>query len=307
VDHLGLLVNPNAKRIGRDEIRRLRERLGPGDSYVETRSADEVVEVLAELRARGVGTLAVGGGDGTLQAVATSLLRAGDHPQPRLLPLRGGTMNMVAADLGLAGRPWQILERYLRRRRERAIAAVPMPVLTLSSGLWERPRHGFFYGGGVLSRFLERYYRRPASFLNALDTAVTPIIAAPLPLSFSREFWRGQENELCIDGETRTSPTVFAAGTIRKLVLWFTPFAARDLAPGCFRVLASHRPPWYLAVHAWSLSRGRRIAEGDFNGEARELLVRSRAPFVLDGELVTVGSPYELRIVRGPALSFLFV
>ena len=83
---------------------------------------EAVVETLRAFHAEGVELIAVAGGDGTLQAALTGLLRDLALPAetlPKLLVIGGGTTNMSAADLGTRCQPPVALTRlaaWLERR-----------------------------------------------------------------------------------------------------------------------------------------------------------------------------------------------
>ncbi|RPJ69302.1 MAG: hypothetical protein EHM15_13075, partial [Desulfobacteraceae bacterium] len=103
---LGLISNPLSganKRRGLAELHRLLA-CHPGMPHVEVRTAADVSSALRELARAEVDLVAVNSGDGTVQAVLTSLFVERPFPSlPLLALLAGGTTNMTALDLGLRG------------------------------------------------------------------------------------------------------------------------------------------------------------------------------------------------------------
>src|SRR5947209_8521699 len=80
--------------------------LGAGGTVLAPRTLGEVDAMAVTLRRSPPQVIAVHGGDGTLHHTLTALGRAwGEDPLPPLVLLAGGTMNVVAASLGMVERP----------------------------------------------------------------------------------------------------------------------------------------------------------------------------------------------------------
>ena len=92
--------------------------------------------------------VALSGGDGSLHCLLSALLaHAPPERWPAVALLRTGTMNTLASNLGLRGRPTDLAA---------AVAtAEPVPVPFLQVGA----HAGFLFGVGVHVAFLEEYYR----------------------------------------------------------------------------------------------------------------------------------------------------
>ena len=109
---LGIVSNPASRRNRRrpgviTRIERIAAELGGQALARTTPSLDAVDEVAREFMERDVDILALNGGDGTNHATLTRFVRVwGDRPLPRVLLMRGGTMNTAARGMGLRrGRP----------------------------------------------------------------------------------------------------------------------------------------------------------------------------------------------------------
>ena len=162
---MALVVNRQAKRVrkGIADPRQLRALVElHGQSY-EPRSLRELAEVAREIRNRDPGLVGICGGDGTYQKTITALIEAyGDHPMPVLLPLAGGTFNVLTTNLGLRLPAAKMLAKamtYVRgdgqapRRRARTTTIPVLEVLEERSGKRE---FGFIFGNGVVSRVIAR-------------------------------------------------------------------------------------------------------------------------------------------------------
>ena len=101
---IGLIFNPLAyinKNRAEAQLDALREVLGERARVVSTKSKDEIPFALEELT-KEIRILAISGGDGTISSVLSSYVNLfGDKDIPIIVPLKGGTINMIADDAGL--------------------------------------------------------------------------------------------------------------------------------------------------------------------------------------------------------------
>lgn len=113
---IGVLNNLRAGRSGR-RVSKLLEVLQrhPEVAHIETDSSRSLPEALTDLAHEPIDLLILNGGDGTLQHALTELL-SNDTPErlPWIAPLRGGSTNMTALDLGMRRDPIAALEFLIR-------------------------------------------------------------------------------------------------------------------------------------------------------------------------------------------------
>lgn len=114
--HTVLISNPSSGH-NRRTFERRRQRLAqyPQLEQHVTRSAADAATLIRQLAATQPQVLAVNGGDGTLACLLGLLLQhwpAGRYPT--LLVLPGGTANMSAGDVGVAGSPRRAWKRFFR-------------------------------------------------------------------------------------------------------------------------------------------------------------------------------------------------
>ena len=103
--NIGVLINPlsGGNLNGLDSIRSVIHD-NPGVIRHDVRTPQEVLEALLDFARRDVDLLAVNGGDGTVQAVLTSLfLHQPFRIMPLLAVLQAGTTSMTARDVGFSG------------------------------------------------------------------------------------------------------------------------------------------------------------------------------------------------------------
>jgi len=169
---IGVVVNPHARR-NRDPRRVVGgfERILGDDGVVVTspsrRSLLRIAEVFHRSR---IDVLAISGGDGSVGFTLDAFEEIyGDEPLPRVLPLRGGTMNTIANSVGvprLSGT--SLLARLAARHRGGNRLASSRRV-----AMRVEDRLGFLFGTGLSYGFLGQH-RRPGRDREARDGANDP-------------------------------------------------------------------------------------------------------------------------------------
>lgn len=149
-------------------LARLTRLLQADGRVIVTRHPDEVRDTLATLEAEDITALVPLGGDGTLSGVLTAACqRWGAEHLPAVLPLRAGTMNMVALDVRHRREtPLDTLTRVVRAHRAgRPLDTCERALLQSSTG-----HTGFVAGLGAPTRFLMHYDAHGGGFRQALDS-----------------------------------------------------------------------------------------------------------------------------------------
>jgi len=102
---IGIILNPSAKINSRKTtavIKKLDEIFGGKALLRTTKNKLEIPGVMEEFHDEGVKLLLISGGDGTICSVLSTYLKLfGDDKLPVILPLMGGTINMIGSDAGL--------------------------------------------------------------------------------------------------------------------------------------------------------------------------------------------------------------
>ena len=189
--HIAIVVNPKARRIRGDrelvsrlvelcrrESERRRIEMQPPGRF-EVRVSEGLAALPGELAAlcdQGVDVIVPCGGDGTIGEVVTALQALSPAKWPALSILPAGTMNTVARNLSLRGRPDELLARLFAAisgpRGLGGVGCFPQDVLALRSagGPSELPRSrcGFMFSAAMGARYLHAYAKgkRPGLFVN---------------------------------------------------------------------------------------------------------------------------------------------
>jgi hypothetical protein len=304
---IGIVNNPRSRRNRRRPglARRLREQLGDDGELADATTPDELARAVERFRDAGVDVVAVNGGDGTGHFVVTALARAfGAAPLPRLLLLRGGTMNTVARGHGIGGGPESILREVLIRRRHGfPLRTAARDVLRVSADDGGEARYGFIFGTGAVVTFLEAYYGtgRPSAATAALLVA-RGISSALAGGPFAEALTRRAPLRVTTDGceWEDGSYLAVAAGSTPDAGFGFRAFHRCGEQPGFFHAVGVTGTVGQLARSLPRIRLGRpwrrRVAQDEV---ARELVIEGDAPrFTVDGDLY--GAARTVRVETGP-------
>ena len=253
-------------------------------------------QALTDFADRGVGVVAVNGGDGTVQAVLTDLLERRPFAKlPALALLRGGTTNMTAADVGLHGRPARALARLARSAEQRELdrCLVKRHALRLQNVPGFPPQRGMFFGASGIYRAIEYCHAKIHPLRARADWAAGLTL---LGLFFGRAF--GGDGSDVFSGETVTvsidngpactgERLLVLATTLDRLVLGSRPYW--NLHGGPVRFTAVGHPPKRLLRWApWIMYGGneRKLPpDGYTSRAAHQVHLELEGRFTLDGQL----------------------
>jgi hypothetical protein len=273
-----------------------------------TRSAEEIPEALAALRAAAPAVLAINGGDGTVQAVLTAM----EAERAAMLPiavLPAGSTNMTAHDLGCGGRLPERL-RDLLALRDRPRDAWPTEsrsplAVTDASGV---TRSGFFFGTGTIVRGIEYWHAQLAHGGGAGEWGAGAALAR-VALGIARRqppFADALEIGIALDdapGETEQISFLLVTG-MRRLFLGIRPFWGDGPGPLACTWVASRPVGFVRRLPALLRGQGAKLPAREGYRAARPEQVTLQLPesWVIDGEVFA--QPGQVRIRSGPARPF---
>ena len=294
VSVVGVISNPRSYR-NRRGLTALREIVArdPQAVHVALEHRDTLGETLADFARRGVGLVVVNGGDGTVQAVITALLNGHQFAQtPDLALLPAGRTNLIAHDIGLAGRPLDGLARLLSGA---LLTGADQAVLTLHPGGGAAPLHGMFFGTAAFYRatMLARAKSPPLGAAGGVVVGfslVSAVARALLRRGGEHGIYRGDSMTLAVDGGEPEDGSYFLvmATTLNRLMLGINPFWGDG--PGDVRLTTIDFPPARLVRALAPTLRGRPLpwmADAGYHSQrAGRLTIRSASPMILDGEII---------------------
>ena len=307
-----VFVNPNARANRRNPrlAARLQTIVGGDGRVLAPRSLDELGQMAGALRADRPAAIAIHGGDGTLHKTLSALISAWQEaPLPPVAILCGGTMNVVAASLGLQERPAVMLTQLVASLR----AGRPLETLrkrTVKVSDRSGARYGFIFGNGLLANFLTEYYG-PNGYgpMRAVWIVLRCIASALVRGPFARRLFRRFEGEVKVDGQPLSWPNFASIGaaTVREVGLGFKLNDRAHDDPDRFGVLAIHAGPLALLPDLPAVHAGRGISpERAFSTVASTLEVSSRPEsqmtYTIDGDLYHTSAPIHVAV--GPVIEF---
>ena len=301
---IGVITNPRSRTNQRDprKMRQLGYLLGSRGSAEATRSLDDLYRAAEEFKAAEIDILGINGGDGTIHVTLTAFLQVyGEAPFPRVAILPGGTLNTIAAGLGIRGRPQEMLYEVVDRYHQgEELRTIERNILKVGD------RYGFIFGNGLIANFLDAYYAtgRPSPTMGAkllLRTVASGIVGGKLIKQLFRRF----VGQVTVDGETWARPdfATVAAGTVPEIGLGFAPFHRYDERPDHFALLGIHTRPVGLILDLPRIRRGRPMRRDKcISSVARTATLASDEPwsYTIDGDLYR--DVRELTLAAGPRL-----
>jgi diacylglycerol kinase family enzyme len=309
---IGIITNPfsklNKKRPARGRL--LGYIVGQFGNLEITNSLDDIGRVAALFKEQDIDILAINGGDGTISRTLTAFIRTyAETPLPKVLILRGGTINMLADNLGIRGTPEEILVRML----ECQSGLRPMDVsayATLSVG----GQYGFLFGNGFIARFLVEFYKNKSGVLGSLFLVFKIYLSWIFSRSKYREMVHEEKYRLSFDGQPASAETTslaIMASSVQRMPLGFKLFPAATSNLSKFQMfsleMSAAALPWRLPLACLRNRPGRFM--GKTTRLASTMMIANtsgRQPYTLDGELFEAPTG-RLAIEVGPVVQFVVV
>ena len=294
---LGIISNPwsgRNRRLGLSAIRRGLQNY-PDVPHRTVRTVEDVHTALEDFARRDLNLIVVNSGDGTVQAVLTSLFgRRLFRSLPLLALLGGGTTNMTHKDLGLTGSREQAMERLMAwaHHGEGHALIRRRTVLKVTHPPHSEPIYGMFLGAACIFKGIEFFHSR----LHQLGLSGHPahlLIMARFLMALAR-----REDSLVSPVSVDIRMDQFTFGkrdcllllvtTLDRLIMRLRPFW-HD-AEGPLQLTAVNARPCHLFQTLPALISGRSIRHanpenGYISCGGREIRLNMKGGFAIDGEI----------------------
>lgn len=307
---IGIITNPHSKLNKRNPQRSalLGYILGEKGRLEVTNNIEDLERVAAEFKSKGIGILAINGGDGTICRTLTAFIKVyKDSPLPKVALLKGGTINVLANNLKISGTPEQILYRMVEIYSN-VDKDFETQVLT---SIEVEGTYGFLFGNGAASSFLKEYYKRKSGPLGAFLWSMAVWFSGMWNGALYRSVIEDQLQELYpADGPpfAHSSLAVFAC-TLKRMPLGYPMFRSVQLGSDEFQCVsftlsakdAVWKLPWTMVkLHQENNKNKLSFKTSGLGIESGE------GPFeyTLDGELYT-SATRRLDIRTGPKIEFI--
>lgn len=233
---IGIITNPHSKLNKRKPHtpQLLGYILGEHGRLEVTQSIEDLERVARKFRDNHIEILAINGGDGTINRTLTAMIAAyGEHPLPKIALLRGGTMNVLASNLGIKGSPPRILYRLCE-----AYSSDQEVFETRSiSSLKVEDSFGFLFADGVACSVLGEFYKKKTGPLGAAWLIIRLIFSTLFKGKLFARLMQAETKSIQMDRQphpqhqNRPSCTIMAA-SIERMPFGFKlfPYARQKLA-----------------------------------------------------------------------------
>ncbi len=309
---VGVILNPRSHRNKGHEQEIIDD---PRVFTAMPRSKPELEDALADFARRGIGILAISGGDGTIRDVLTRAAPYFGDKWPEIIILPKGKTNALAIDLGLPSK-WTLGQALEAARKGRSTAR--RPIVTDRIDAQQRQRFGFILGAGVFNAAIEagQVAHRFGAF-QSFAVAMTAVFGVVQALfGFGAGPWRRPSAMQLLANEDRQelprSPygkvgTRFFAGftTLTKFPVGLKPFPDKShdreilflVMDAPLRRAVAMVPPVLFGHYPSFLPE-----IGIHRGAVEELEMDLADSFILDGETFPAG---KYRVSSGPELRFI--
>lgn len=306
---IGVILNPHSRsnRHNPERIERLAFIVGDKGSCHMTHDVLDVQKIAEEYATRGIEILCISGGDGTIHhTISTVIHTYGTRPLPKIMLLRGGTVNNVATAIGLKGTPEDILSRLILQYHANAeLRTTPVHCLCVNG------HYGFLFGNGFVSNFVREYIRMGEGGGKNIFLLMSRLILGSLCHSaFSLRMILRFDAGVTVDGQPWPfkNYVLISAGAVEPFGVGVEPFHRAREAAGHFHALAYTMTPRQVCAEFFRVWCKRHVESPNrLSTTARELVIHLKEPtqYMIDGELYA--STEQITVTSGPALEMVVV
>lgn len=309
---IGIILNPLArinKKKTADIIDDLKNIFGDKALLCSTNNKEETSDVVKDFIKQGIKFLLISGGDGTICNVLSSYINhSGKNELPVVVPLMGGTINMIGADVGLRQDQLSVCKHlYELISTNKNIPITQRGLLRVEENNSEQPIFGFTWIDGLLYNFMQDYYSQGAGVQVASMLAIKTIL---MSIADSENGIFKQVNSVVeIDGKVLPNQNhiFLVSSCLRRFVFGFNIFHDKP-EPGInFNTVYMREPFLKESRHKIPLGLYRGLKsddKGNFINEAvKHLRIERNKGYIIDGEIYNNDNENEINISPGPPVN----
>jgi len=308
------LINPLSFRMRiHGAAARSAERIGAhGGSVYPVRNLAEIEQALQQASPDRIGRLVLAGGDGTLQAAVSWLVRNCPHAAlPDLIVLAAGRTNYVADDIGTRSNFIQTLDSVLETPIEKLHTVHRHTLECRHSSM--PTQHGFFLAGAIVDETIRHaHHEQPHGGVRSRQYAASTLSVIGLMLRAALGRHRFELPQIDIDA----GPLGRFAGRCRFLLATSLPLQAHVVDPYARRgsgelrltVIGAKARRWRTRLPRILLGRfdtGMTPESGYLSGRIESATLSGIEKITLDGQEFELDPSLPLELRTGPRLRFL--
>ena len=308
---IGLIFNPFAdinKKQTAAKLRSIKKILGEHGLVQITNNTDDIPIALKQFYIEGIKILGISGGDGTIDHVLSSYINLfGSEKLPVIVPLKGGTMNMLAADVGLRGDQITSCYKLINSLNHHStLPTIERGLIKVVDKRFNHPNYTFTWLDGLLYKFIKWYYKEGAGVRVALKLILQSCMKSLT--NINHDLFKEVVSKVYIDDNKLPfeSHLLIAISTVKRLVFGFRVFAEEAAAGEGFSILYLRFPFFRKALYQFPrvlYSGLKSDASGNFlNSSGRVVRIEGNRGYVLDGEVYESQEPIDITLEIGPKL-----
>ncbi len=316
VARIGVIRNPYST-LSRARYGVSRAAAADPDILVEqSRSTDDITQILQHFRDREIGIIVIDGGDGTVREVLSQCPNVFADDIPAFCVLPSGKTNVCAHDTGTARYNRDAFNRLLARRKK-GIGIESLrrrPVLGIE---WEdgfhTPLHGMlagFAGYREATNLAQSHvHSKGLNHRAAVAMTLASFFYGAIFGNDSKGIRAGEDMTISYDGKSAIAGPRFGAilTTLHAFVLGIWPFW--NAGSEAIHWLDIQAPPQRLLAAFAAVMRKKPapwMAEAGYHsGTANTMTIETHKPFILDGETFEPGPVGRLRIDSSMRVDFI--
>ena len=318
---VGIINNMNAKKnkSGRYTKETMQPILGELGFVIDTYSIEEMEKAVDFLIEKNVDFVGVNGGDGSVQKFLTTWInKAGENNLPKLIPFAGGSTNAILSYLEQKMvTPIVTLKKFVSKVKTYQLLYAENNLLKISLDEDDfTPIYGFSFANGVVYKVVELYLENNKPGVAWVMQTIMQIIGGISMRMDKYLYYINPINEKFVaDGKIFPEQKIKATlvTSFSKPFPTFTIFknVHRNIDEAFYLVASLSFPALINNIHNILFGLGD-IVVGDGGGDiwidsAKEINLKTKAGFMLDGELYKPESQANINIISGPAITIVIV
>ncbi len=312
MNKIGIILNPQArinKKKTADILDGLQNIFGDSALLLLTNNKHETADVVKDFIDEDVEFLLISGGDGTICNVLTSFINLSDSEKlPVVVPLMGGTINMIGSDVGLRKNQISVckdLKKLISNGDK--IPVTERGLLRIEEENISKPRYGFTWIDGLLYNFMLDYYSQGAGVQIASMLAIKTVLMSIADTE--NGLFKQVDSKVEIDGKElpQDGHIFIISSCLKKFVFGFNIFHDSPVPGISFNTIYMREPYLKKSKHKIPLGLYRGLKSddsGDFiNQSVKNLRIQKNKGYIIDGEIYEHGTETDITISPGPKIS----
>ena len=312
MNNIGIILNPQArinKKKTADILDDLQNIFGDSALLRLTNNKDETADVVKDFIDEDIEFLLISGGDGTICNVLTSFINLSDSEKlPVVVPLMGGTINMIGSDVGLRKSQISVckdLKKLISNGDK--IPVTERGLLRIEEENTSEPTYGFTWIDGLLYNFMLDYYSQGAGVQVASMLAIKTVLMSIADTE--NGLFKQVDSKVEIDGKKlpQDGHIFIISSCLKKFVFGFNIFHDSPVPGISFNTVYMREPYLKKSKHKIPLGLYKGLKSddsGDFiNQSVKNLRIQKNKGYIIDGEIYEHGTETGITISPGPKIN----